>query len=63
MSKNLFRPGRPEEEEIAAIGETVPMGRMGRPEEVGVVIAFLLSEMASYVSGAIVPVDGAFSAG
>ena len=39
------------------------MGRMGRPEEVAAVIAFLLSEEASYVSGAIVPVNGAFAAG
>ena len=63
LSQKLFRPGRPEEEEIAAIGATVPMGRMGRPEEVGAVITFLLSELASYVSGAIVPVDGTFAAG
>jgi NAD(P)-dependent dehydrogenase (short-subunit alcohol dehydrogenase family) len=63
LSRKLFRPGRPEEEEIANIASTIPMGRMGRPEEVGAVVTFLLSEMASYVSGAIVPVDGAFAAG
>jgi NAD(P)-dependent dehydrogenase (short-subunit alcohol dehydrogenase family) len=63
LSRKLFNPDRPEEEEIAALGATVPMGRMGRPEEVGAVITFLLSELASYVSGAIVPVDGAYSAG
>jgi NAD(P)-dependent dehydrogenase (short-subunit alcohol dehydrogenase family) len=63
MSRALFRPGVPEEDEIAAIGERVPMGRMGRPEEVGAVIVFLLSDAASYVSGAIIPVDGAWAAG
>jgi 3-oxoacyl-[acyl-carrier protein] reductase len=36
----------------------LPFGRMGRPEEVADVVAFLASERASYVSGAIVTVDG-----
>lgn len=36
----------------------IPLGRYGLPEEVGRVGAFLLSSAASYVNGAIVPVDG-----
>ncbi|MEK9720027.1 MAG: SDR family oxidoreductase, partial [Quisquiliibacterium sp.] len=36
----------------------IPMGRMGSPEEVAQVALFLASEQASYVSGAIVPMDG-----
>lgn len=36
----------------------VPMGREGTIEECGQVVAFLCSPLASYVSGAIVPVDG-----
>jgi 3-oxoacyl-[acyl-carrier protein] reductase len=38
--------------------ERIPLGRYGDPAELGRVGAFLLSPAASYVSGAIVPVDG-----
>jgi len=38
---------------------SIPLGRMGKPEEVAEVISWLLSDSSSYVSGAIVPVAGA----
>jgi 3-oxoacyl-[acyl-carrier protein] reductase len=36
----------------------LPFGRFGKPEEVGQVVAFLASPMASWISGASLPVDG-----
>lgn len=36
----------------------IPEGRVGRPEELGAVIAFLASPAASYVRGVTIPVDG-----
>ena len=36
----------------------VPMGRLARPEEIGMAAAFLLSSAAAYITGATLPVDG-----
>jgi len=43
---------------VAAIEQTIPLGRMARPEEVGNVAAFLASDLASYVSGATIECHG-----
>lgn len=46
----------PERREQAAAA--VPMGRLGRAEEVGEVVAFLASDRASYVTGQMIAVNG-----
>ncbi|HTI74676.1 MAG TPA: SDR family oxidoreductase, partial [Mycobacterium sp.] len=39
-----------------------PMGRIGEPAEVASVIVFLASDEASFVTGAVLPVDGGYLA-
>jgi 3-oxoacyl-[acyl-carrier protein] reductase len=43
-------------EEVAR--EQVPAARLGRPEEYGDLVAFLCSERAAYITGAVIPIDG-----
>lgn len=49
----------PEEQRTRMLA-AMPMKRAGTPDEVAAVVAFLMSEAASYVSGVALPIDGAF---
>lgn len=46
-------------EMVDRISAPIPLGRIGEPEEVANVFLFLASDLASYVTGAVVSVDGA----
>jgi 3-oxoacyl-[acyl-carrier protein] reductase len=41
-----------------AAKQEVPAARLGRPEEYGDLVAFLCSERAAYITGAVIPIDG-----
>lgn len=62
---NAVSPGPTETPGTEAMGEgfdaivsTIPLGRAARPEEIAETIVFLASDRASYLNGAVVPVDG-----
>ena len=46
------------EEGLAAFAETVPLGRVGNPEDIADVAVFLLSDKARYLTGQVLAVDG-----
>lgn len=52
------REGRPVSEVAAESTASIPVGRYGRPEEYGAVVAFLASQPAAYVTGSVTRVDG-----
>ena len=61
QERGAKRAGRTVEEHFAFQAKTVPMGRMGEPEDMANAIAFLASEAANYVTGTCINVDGGLS--
>jgi NAD(P)-dependent dehydrogenase (short-subunit alcohol dehydrogenase family) len=55
-------PGEDHASHMARLGAAIPLGRVGRPEEVGRLVAYLLSDRAAFMTGALVPIDGGNSA-
>jgi 3-oxoacyl-[acyl-carrier protein] reductase len=52
------REGRTLEDVAEESTNTIPLGRYGKPEEYGAVVAFLASERAAYITGSVIRVDG-----
>lgn len=47
---------------LSALESRVPLGRCGRPEEIGGAVVFLSSDAASYITGTSLPIDGGWTA-
>jgi 3-oxoacyl-[acyl-carrier protein] reductase len=51
------------EERRAELAAQVPLGRLGSPDDVARVVAFLCSDGGAYITGAVIPVDGGLGMG
>ena len=71
ITSNVVAPGYVDTDMTAGLSEarreellrTIPLGRTAGADEIAAVLAFLASDAAAYVSGAVVPVDGGLGMG
>jgi len=60
VATELFTQGKTEEQ-IAAMGKSVPLGRIGEPDEIAGVVSFLAGKDGSWVNGQVLRVNGGFA--
>ena len=66
VTVNAVAPGTTEtdiikgftDDEMAAINDAIPVGRLGKPEEIAEIVAFLASDPAAFITGAVIDVNG-----
>jgi NAD(P)-dependent dehydrogenase (short-subunit alcohol dehydrogenase family) len=58
MPKSRLEPGDDWEALLAAWGKNIPLGRVGRPEDVAQAILFLASDEAAWITGTTLVIDG-----
>lgn len=60
IKKQVDETGKSEEEIMRTWVDSIPLGRLGTPEELANLVVFLSSERASYITGTVIQVDGGF---
>ena len=66
MTINNIAPGNVrtpqwDEESAGSVAAAIPLARLGLPEEVGALCAYLCSEQAGYITGQTITIDGGLS--
>lgn len=62
MIERLLEVGKRQDIPFAANYSSLPIGRMGKPDEIARLITFLLSDDSSFMTGVICPADGGMTA-
>jgi 2-deoxy-D-gluconate 3-dehydrogenase len=61
FTTDMTRDALADEATRTRVVRRIPAGRVGEPQEIGAIVRFLLSDAASFVNGASIPIDGGFS--